>query len=359
LKYIGSGKKGSDIRDNFQAAPFGWPQDAIDGALYALLASGHMKARNAANKPVDAKGLERKNLTQTHFEIENVTISTKQKLDVRKLLIDTIGSSNSGEEDAKIGDFLQYARDLAEKAGGDAPRPQRPDLSRINEIAGEAGNSRMLKMHDYKDELQTEFSKWQTRAALITVRIPNWTKLKSLVGLSRGLSFHAELAKEADAIENGRRLLDDPDPVTELVNDCADNLRTTILHRFELYKDAYTQSLNSIESDSNWCKLDSAKQQELLQKRNVTVPVQPSLNSADEVIESLEQCSVEQWTDRTEALKSKFENAREEAAQLLLPKAVRAELPKGTLEDEAAIAQWLADAEAELREKLKQGPVIV
>ena len=45
--------------------------------------------------------------------------------------------------------------------------------------------------------------------------------------------------------------------------------------------------------------------------------------------------------------------------QLLLPKAVRAELPKRTLEDEAAITQWLADAETELREKLKEGPVIV
>ena len=359
LKYIGSGKKGSDVRDNFQAAPFGWPQDAVDGALYALLASGHLKARNAANKPVDAKGLDRKNLTQTHFEVENVTISTSQKIAVRKLLVDTLGACPPGEEDAKISEFLQFARDLADKAGGEAPRPQRPDLSRINEIAGEAGNSRMLKMHDYKDELQAEFGEWQARAIMIAARIPNWSQLKSLVGLSRGLSFQTELAKEVDAIENGRRLLDDPDPVSELVNDCTDNLRTTILHRFDLYKDAYTQSLNAIESDSNWCKLDSAKQQELLQKRNVTVPIQPSLNSADEVIDSLEQCTVEQWTDRTEALKSKFENARGEAAQLLLPKAVRAELPKRTLEDEAAITQWLADAETELREKLKEGPVIV
>lgn len=358
IKYIGSGKKGSDMRDNFLAAPFGWPQDTIDGALYALLASGHLKARYQ-EKPVDAKGLDRKNLTQTHFEVENVTISTSQKIAVRKLLVDTLGACPPGEEDTKINELLQYARDLAEKAGGDAPRPQRPELARINEIAGEAGNSRMLKMHEYREELQGEFSKWQARAGLIASRIPNWSQLKSLVGLSRGLSFHSELTKEVDAIENGRRLLDEPDPVSELVNECTDNLRTTILHRFDLYKDTYTTALNAIESDSNWCKLDSAKQQELLQKRNVTVPVQPNLNSADEVIDSLEQCAIEQWTDRTEALKTKFENAREEAAQLLLPKAVRAYLPKRTLEDEAAIKQWLVDAEIELRDKLKKGPVIV
>jgi len=359
IKYIGSGKKGSDVRENFQAAPFGWPQDTIDGALYALLASGHLKARNAANKPIDAKGLDRKNLTQTHFEVENVTISQSQKIAVRKLLVDTLGACPPGEEDAKINELLQYARDLAEKAGGDAPRPQRPDLARINEIAGEAGNSRMLKMHEYREELQGEFSKWQERAGLIESRIPNWSQLKSLVGLSRGLSFHNELAKEVDAIENGRRLLDEPDPVSELVNDCADNLRTTILHRFDQYKDTYTLALNTIESDSNWCKLDSAKQQELMQKRNVTVPVQPKLSSAVDVIESLEQCAIEQWTDRADALKTKFESAREEAAKFLLPKAVKAQLPNRTLEDEAAIEQWLADAETELRAKLKEGPVIV
>ncbi|MCB0636064.1 MAG: BREX system P-loop protein BrxC, partial [Lewinella sp.] len=31
-RYVGSGKRGSEIREHFMAAPFGWPQDAIDGA---------------------------------------------------------------------------------------------------------------------------------------------------------------------------------------------------------------------------------------------------------------------------------------------------------------------------------------
>jgi hypothetical protein len=49
LAYIGPGKKGAEIRDNFEVPPFGWPRDAIDGALYALLAAGHMKATDAAS----------------------------------------------------------------------------------------------------------------------------------------------------------------------------------------------------------------------------------------------------------------------------------------------------------------------
>ncbi len=46
LKQLGAGKKGSDLRDHFKAPPYGWPQDAVDGALYALVASGHVLALN-------------------------------------------------------------------------------------------------------------------------------------------------------------------------------------------------------------------------------------------------------------------------------------------------------------------------
>ncbi|GAB4218205.1 MAG: hypothetical protein Fur007_23070 [Rhodoferax sp.] len=49
LAYIGPGKKGSEIRDHFESPPFGWPRDAIDGALFALLAQP--QHRSAPNSP--------------------------------------------------------------------------------------------------------------------------------------------------------------------------------------------------------------------------------------------------------------------------------------------------------------------
>ena len=358
LRYIGSGKKGLEIRENFQAAPFGWPQDAIDGALYVLLVSGDLKAKNAAYQPTNAKGLERKHITQAQFEVENVTITTAQKIAIRKLLTETVGC-NPGEEESKTADFLMFARELAEQAGGEAPKPHRPDTSRIDEIAGEAGNSRLVKLYDYKDELKESITLWQQQSKAIEKRMPVWSDLKDLLNLSRNLSFHAELQKEVGAIEHGRRLLDDPDPSENLVKETTDNLRVAIQHRFDGYKGAYDLALQSIESDSNWVKLDAAKQQELLGRRSIKPPVQPVLNSTDDVIESLEDCALEQWSDRTAALHSKFESAREEAAQILLPKASRANLPKGTLETEQDIQQWLAEAEKELKQKLEQGPVIV
>ena len=358
IKYIGSGKKGLDIRDNFQDAPFGWPQDAVDGAIYALMASGDLKAKNANNQPVDTAALERKHLTQARFEVENVTLSTAQKLAVRKLLTETIGCK-PGEEDSKVPEFLEFARDLAKKAGGPAPQPYQPDTARIDEIASEAGNSRMVKLYDYKDDILADIKQWQSQQEGIEKRKPNWNNLKTLTSLSRGMSFYNGLNAEVLAIENGRRLLDIPDPVENLVNDTTDNLRGAIQYHFDEYKATYEQELIAIETDANWVKLEPAKQTELLTRRGIKLPEQPTLNSTSDVIDELEICTLEQWNDRREALKNKFESAREDAAQLLMPKAVRAELPRATLETADDIEVWLGKAKQELEKKLKQGPVIV
>jgi hypothetical protein len=102
LAYIGPGKKGAEIRDNFEAPPFGWPRDAIDGALYALLAAGHLKATDAASKPVDAKSLDRAKLTQAHFQRESVNITPPQLIKIRSLFSAVGVPCQPKEELAKV-----------------------------------------------------------------------------------------------------------------------------------------------------------------------------------------------------------------------------------------------------------------
>src|SRR5262249_17835181 len=45
LGYVGSGKKGTDVRKRFANPPYGWPQDAIDAALVVLHRAGMVQAR--------------------------------------------------------------------------------------------------------------------------------------------------------------------------------------------------------------------------------------------------------------------------------------------------------------------------
>ena len=36
LSEVGSGKRGKEVRDAFEASPYGWPRDAVDAALITL-----------------------------------------------------------------------------------------------------------------------------------------------------------------------------------------------------------------------------------------------------------------------------------------------------------------------------------
>ena len=47
LAFLGAaGKRGSDVLRRFEDPPYGWPKDAIDGSLLALIASGKVHARH-------------------------------------------------------------------------------------------------------------------------------------------------------------------------------------------------------------------------------------------------------------------------------------------------------------------------
>ncbi len=94
-----------EVRNAFGDTPCGWPQDAIDGALYALLNAGTIRAFEKIGESVDAKSLERSKITQTTFKAETVTISAAQFIQVRKLLQDTGISCKPGEELSLIGIF--------------------------------------------------------------------------------------------------------------------------------------------------------------------------------------------------------------------------------------------------------------
>ena len=48
-----------------------------------------------------------------------------------------------------------------------------------------------------------------------------------------------------------------------------------------------------------------------------------------------------------------------DVARLLEHKVQRVDLPRRTLTDEAELADWLAEAEARIRAKLEDGPVMI
>ena len=77
----------------------------------------------------------------------------------------------------------------------------------------------------------------------------------------------------------------------------------------------------------------------------------------EQLQDALDDCDLDHWVSKTQALPSRFEAARHAAVQLLKPNVVHVSLPKRTLNDEAELKAWLAEVEALLSAKLQKGPV--
>jgi hypothetical protein len=73
--------------------------------------------------------------------------------------------------------------------------------------------------------------------------------------------------------------------------------------------------------------------------------------------DALDDCDLDHWVSKTQALPSRFEAARHAAVQLLKPNVVHVSLPKRTLNDQTELKAWLAEVEQLMSERLQHGPV--
>lgn len=356
-RYIGVSKKGNEIREHFLAAPYGWPQDAIDGGLAILMATGILIAYDNRNNPVTATTLDRKQITQTSFKPESITIRPVDLIKIRGVLSSSGIDCQPGEEATKLPLLAEKGRELAKRAGGEAPLPKTPDSRIFDELARHSGNAQLKHVLDEQDAIKQAVKAWADIAQRIEGRRSDWARLKNLLDLSRGLSFHAAIQTEVDAIVSHRSLLDDPNPVSGLVQQLVNKLRDAIQFHVQAYQDRYAECLIQLQADSHWQQLSEQQKGDILGKRKLLSLAQPALNDAEAIIDSLNEVSLEQWTDRTESLSSKFDNARMEAVQLLQPKLQRISLPRKTFETEADVDTWLAEVKQQVLDKLNDGPV--
>ena len=362
LKFVGSGKKGAEIRTQFEDSPYGWSRDAIDGAVYALLASGDLRATDASNKLLDAKSLERSKLTQARFRVESVTVSTLQRIKVRKLLQDVGIHCHPGDELAGIAKLLPALRERAQAAGGAPPRPKTPDTSHIDELGLKAGNEQLVAVYERRDELAEQATAWKKTGDLITQRLPRWHSLERLLAHATGhLKEAAELETQAAAVRNQRMLLQEPDPVPALGDKVTGLLRDTLTRSRDEYQATHDAGMAMLEADDNWPRLTPGQKHDLLAAQKLTeVPAIATANEA-KVLASLDAMPLSTWTDRIAALPARFAKVRLAAAKLMEPQAVYVNVPSCTLKTPAEIREWVQDLEKTLLRELEtsEGPVVV
>jgi hypothetical protein len=356
--FVGSGKKGTEIRKHFASSKYGWPQDAIDACLIVLFNAGTIQAR-AGGEPVTKGKLDHKNVTVTEFRVETVTLSKVELIALRGLFKKIGLNTQPNQESIHAPEFLTRLADLAATASGDAPLPKHPDTSHIDDMANRVGNDQLKAIHDRKDELAAQIADWQKHREQIQQRLPRWNQLAALLDFARELPVAAEIQPEVAAIEHNRSLLANPDPVPGMMDKLTAALRAALNETHARLAAEHESRLLSLEASAAWQKLSSEQRYEILSANRIRVLPTVAVGTVEEILDTLRHTKLSELRATADALPTRFQTAAAIATKLLEPKAQHVSLPTGTIRNEHDLKSWLAQAEDSIREKLKDGPVIV
>lgn len=361
LGFIAGGKRGSEIRGQFEFSPYGWSGDAVDGGLQVLLVAGLVLAHDERGQLVDQKSLERKAIGKTMFKVESTTVSASQRIQIRKVLQKAGLSFKQGQESTSVPEFLQKMIELAGRAGGEEPKPSRPETKILNEIRLTGGNEQLLALYNYREELTNNIDLWSDIAQRIDKRWPNWEVLKRLVGHSVTLPDAEVIVAQVTTIEQQRQLLEEPDPITPLVANLTQLLRTEINRLDNEYASGFEEGIERLEGNSSWQQLEPEQQNQLLSDQRLTLADRPKVEvqSTTDVLNTLDSCSLSMFVDRVAAMSARFNNVLSRATEMCEPEIQFVQLHRSTMKTESDIDAWVEGVRGQLKEALKDGPVVI
>lgn len=353
LTYLGPGRKGSDIRSNFGGKPYGWPQDAIDGALTALANAGQVRVLGEDSKPASLPDLARAKIGVCTFRSESTVITLPQRLAVRGLLNDADVKFEKEQEAFVLGTLLDKLETSAQEAGGAAPAPISavvPDLAVLRTLSG---NDLLAELAKRATNLKALLKEWKQVAQTVKGRLPRWRLAERLVAARATDQLSA-----LEAVKASRSLTADPDPVPPIIAAATDSLRTRINTVFTDWETAWNKGEARLAADSTWGRLSPELKHRIRQDNSLLQMTKPAVESPEAVADSLEKRSLSQWSDMVKAFPTRIEDALAHAAAELEPKAHSVQLPSGLLKTEAELDSWLAEVRKRIAPALSVGPVI-
>jgi len=357
--FIAAGKKGLEIREYFKESPYGWSQDAIDGALQTLQVAGLIKALDERGKGIDFKSLERKMIGKSTFKIESTTITTPQRIQIRKLLQKLNITAKNTEELSHTPQFIQEMFNLALNAGGEEPKPVTPDTQLLNDIRLATGNEQLLALYSNKDTLLENIETWTSLAQKTQSRMPEWETLQKLATSAHGIKDVDIILTQVNHLKAKRQLLDEPNPIEPLIAQLTQLLREELNRLISKYEENYTEGMQLLEDDENWMKIEQEKRHELLEKNKFLSTDKPEIKvaSTDEIVQTLQNVNLESFANMTEAMPTKFINIATKAAEILEPEVKTISVSRKTLKTVAEVEAWIQETEKQLKEAITNGPI--
>ena len=358
LSFVGSGKKGREVRTHFGSPPYGWPRDAVDAALISLFASDHLRV-TMNGTAVDRGQLDQGKVSTADFRVENATVDTRQRLQLRQLLSKGGVAVEPNKEATAATEFLERLAQLARNAGGEPPLPLMPDTTHLGDLRSLSGNEQLLAILERHDELQKNLDDWTEAGELSAQRMPAYELARSLADHAESLTDVEDIRAQLDAVEANRNLLATTDPVPDLTRGFADALRAALTEAERRYKEVFTAQFEALANAESWQSIEPATRERLLEAQGIVECTTGTIGTDQELVESLARMSLESWRTRTAALPQLFTEARKEADKLVEPKVRHIKLDSPTLRSAEEAKAWLATTEKRLLEELKKGPIAV
>ncbi len=355
----GSGTKGSDLQRDLGDSPFGWPKDAIDGALLALLASGNIRAERD-NHPLEGpKELPATQIGKSTFFKEDEPPTKQEQLAVRGVLTEAKVPYTSGKEGAAISGLVQHLLDLAAHAGGPPPLPEPPDTSHLQGIAALAGNQQVRAVAEHAEQLRQDIKTWSIAGEQRAQREAAWSTLDRLLLHAAQLEVAAQVKTQRDAIQTGRLLMASPDPVAPLSKDLCEALRTALQEAAAGTIEGQAKAVHDLEASAEWKQLDSADRETLLASAGLATVSAPALGSDAELLKSLDETPLSSWKERRQAIPAKVAAARQAAAKKLEPKSVSVIPSPATLRTPAEVEAYLTALRERLMQHISDGATVI
>ncbi len=353
------GTKGAELQKCFVGPPFGWPKDAVSGAVLALLAAGNIRAAQDGKEIGGPKELQQTQIGKTTFYKEDPPPPAPQRLAVRALLTAAGISYEPGQEGAQLPALLQQLKNVANRSGGTPPLPEEPDTDHLEALLALTGNQRFWQVAEEHERLSADLDRWRAASAIREKRETEWRDLERLLRHADGMPVAESLATAVAAIRDGRQLLDEPDPITPLLTELVSALRAEVSQRADQLADAQRTAVTELEAWAEWDKLDALDRGAIVVEAKLAPERSPDVSTESKLLESLDAIPLSAWADRISLVDSRRDLARQRAAKRLEPKSVEVKPPPATFKPGDDLTPYFDQLRASVQSHLDAGTTVI
>lgn len=357
----GGGVKGSEATKVLSDPPYGWEADAVRGAMLVLLANGNVRAELDSKAVSGPKELPATQIGKATFYKEDEPPTAHERFAVRGLLTAAGVAYTDGQEGAAISGLLKAVADLSQQAGGQPPLPVIPEATYLAELQQLAGNALVKQTAEKHSEIKADIERWKSLAAGRQSRLDQWARLNRLLSHAADLNAHDGVKEQRDAIESGRQLLDEPDPVAPLIDQLCKELRSARIEAVARIKEVDERERSVLQADHAWQQLTD-QQRSILEARNSLQPfAENRAASNDELLAALDALPLKALNEQTLVIPARVQAARKAAAALLAPEEHRVEVnaPSATLKTVADVDQYVEKLRGQLQQHIDDGSTVI